>query len=119
MKKKAFQDAPTTNVVNGYILRSFAWVQHDPDNLNTATLAAVYDLACVDANGNAVPSNAPGHQGIMARLQNVGTDQALTEWLQAHKRGADLPSFNAQDIQALVEADAAARFGLAFAPGKD
>lgn len=119
MKKKAFQDAPTTNVVNGYILRSFAWVQHDPGNLNTAVLSAVYDLAYVDADGAATPSNAPGHRGVIVGLQNVGDNQVLTKWLLAHKRGNDLPSFNAQDIQDLVEADAAARFGLAFAPGKD
>ncbi len=112
MKKKAFTEASTTAVVNGYILRSYVWTQHDPDNLNTASITAVYDLAFVDADGRATPSTLPGHRGIIAGLHNVGDNQPLAEWLRESGQPNDLLDFNYHDVERLVEEDAARRFGL-------
>lgn len=118
MKKKAFTEASTTAVINGYILRSFAWTQHDPDNINTASITAVYDLAFVDADGHATPSDYPGHRGVMVGLHNVGDNQPLTEWLEESGKPNDLMDFNYHDIERLVEQDAARRFGLVLSDKK-
>ncbi len=119
MKKKAFREATTATVVNGFVLRSFTWNIHDPDNINTARLTAIYDLAEIGEDGRASPSLLPGHRGCVVELYNVGDNQALTDWLMASGTPGDLLSFDYHDVERLVEADAARRFGLASIGKKD
>lgn len=112
MKKRAFEDAVTTATINGYVIRTFTWTMHEPDNINTASISVVYDLAFVGDDGSVTRSTLPGQGGITFRLYNVGDDQRLTAWLESSGKPDDLMDFNYHDVERLIEVDIQTRFGV-------
>lgn len=115
MKKKAFQNDRITKVsTNGYTIGGFAWLQHDPNNLNTAQLTVTYSLASLAEDGTVTTSTIPGEAGIVLRLHNVGDDRHLEDWLAGNGTPHDPLRFDYHDIERLVEADIQQRFGIAL-----
>jgi len=97
--------------VNEYIVHAFAWNQHDPNNLATARLEVVYSLAQRGGDGQVTVSPIPEHQHIRLAVYDAGENKRLTNWLLVSGDPDDLFDWNYRDIERLVEADIAKRFG--------
>ena len=114
MKKgmtKETETIETTLRANCFYIQGFSWLQHDPNNLATARLEIVYGLAEEGPDGTIYPSAAPGHQAIRLVVYDAGDNRRLTTWMEQSGDPDDLFDWNYRDIERLVEADIAKRFG--------
>ena len=113
---KSVQPKAVSFEVNGYFIRGYTFLQHDPNNVKTASLTVLYDLTGTGADGTIVVSPMPEHQGIKVKLLDVGDqehDCKLTNFLKASGSGEnDLFEFSYHDVQRVVEQDIADKFGI-------
>ena len=111
INKALGRDHESRVIVNGFTINGFVWRQHDPNDLGTARLEVVYSLTVINPDATVSISPLPDQCGIKIALYNVGDDKRLTRWLEESGDRADLLDWNYHDIERLVEADIAERFG--------